>query len=197
MITATYIAIEGPDKVGKETQSKLLERKLYGEGYSVKRVEVPIRSIVSYKIIYWMLHNGLAKKFPNVFQFVQFFNKLIFQLTWLVYWRLKYTFIIFDRWAASAIVYGNASGANQSLNNAMCSLLSKPDLTIVMMGPAHTTRCDDEYESDVELQGAVREGYIDWANSQSNEKVVVISNQPSKADVKSKIWNLLDSRDML
>ena len=60
------IVIEGPDRTGKQTQTKLLKKKLTKHGFCPIVIEVPIRSAVTYPLIYWMLRNGLAKKFPKI-----------------------------------------------------------------------------------------------------------------------------------
>lgn len=156
---AKTLAVDGPDKIGKETQTNLLVRYLKEDGNKVKLVEVPYNDFVFHKLIYWMLRNGLAKKTPNLFQFVQFLNKFFFQLFILPYLLLTNDYVIFDRWALSAIVYGGVTGVNQMFNRFLYALLYKPHGTVILTGQPFFRKGSDSYESDDELQSTVRELY--------------------------------------
>jgi thymidylate kinase len=160
------IAIEGPDRVGKATQSKMLVEKLKKFCFTAVRKEVPFNDFITHRVIYWMLHNGYAKRFPNAFQFVQFVNKFLFQFTVLLYLRLTYDYVILDRWSLSAVVYGDATGVNPAFNRFLYSLLVRPDLTLVLEG-SRFNRNDkaDTYETDTTLQAMVKSGYRAWAES--------------------------------
>src|SRR5271166_2033608 len=96
-----YIAIEGVDKRGKATQSRLLVENLTRFCSSCALIELPRRHAWSGKLIYWMLKNGAAKTFPTLFQAVQSFNKFSFQNFELYTGYLDY--VVFDRWSASAL----------------------------------------------------------------------------------------------
>jgi thymidylate kinase len=69
------IVFEGPDRCGKKTQTHLLCGYLASKAYRSVVVEVPVYGNPTYHIIYWMLGNGLAKKFPKLFQWFQYFNR--------------------------------------------------------------------------------------------------------------------------
>jgi dTMP kinase len=193
MIPATIIAIEGPDRVGKATQTDLLVKNLRSNGHKVLHVEVPIKSFVTYPLIYWMLRNGLAKKMPNLFQFVQFLNKFMFQTLKLLFCRWVYDFIVFDRWSLSAIVYGDASGANAKFNRFLYKFLWKPDGIVVMVGQARNATTRDVYESDNTLQTQVRNGYAKWYHDHSDD-VVIVDNMGTRDEVHSRIMKVLDER---
>lgn len=160
---ATLLAVEGPDRVGKQTQTKLLTQDLQSQGYKVAQVEVPFNDGITYRLIYWMLRNGYAKSLPNLFQLVQFFNKFIFQWTVLVWLTLTNDYVVFDRWSLSAIIYGDATGVNPTFNRFLYFLLRRPTLTVVLHGPRLTDQTEDVYEKDTALQQAVRRGYYNWA----------------------------------
>jgi len=160
---AIIIAIEGADRCGKQTQSRMLTDALRTRGYSVEQVEVPVAGGATYRLIYWMLGNGAAKRYPNLFQFVQFVNKLVFQFTRLVWFSMVCDYVVFDRWSLSSVVYGNATGTNKVFVRFLYELLVKPDLTVILHGPRHTNDVEDVYESDTQLQRDVRAGYHDWA----------------------------------
>lgn len=189
---AKIIAIEGPDKSGKMTQTRMLTASLRKKGNKVALVEVPVKDSLTYSLIYKMLANGTAKSWPNVFQTLQFLNKLIFQLTQLLWLRLTNDFIVFDRWSLSALVYGDAGGSSSFLNNVYYWLLTRPAVTIVLRGATfkRSSEADDTYEKDAALQLLVRLGYHDWARNNPEDHVVV-DNRAEKEEVHKRIMRAL------
>ena len=194
---ATILVIEGPDKVGKQTQSNMLVAKLRKDNYKVKLVEVPVKSWITFSLIYWMLRRGYAKSWPNVFQTLQFLNKWFFQFKLLCF-RWFYDYIVFDRWALSAIVYGDAGGANKTYNRFLYWFLRKPDVTMVLVGAARSGEVTDVYEKDNTLQAQVRRGYSEWyvAHAYDNN-VALIDNMGTRDDVHARIMNTLDKFGVL
>lgn len=187
---ATYIAVEGPDKVGKETQTKLLTEHLSSLG-RVKRVEVPIHDVITYHLIYWMLRNGLAKKLPATFQFVQFLNKFLWQFFVKPWLSLRYDFVVLDRWSPSSVVYGTCEGLSAEYVMFLYGRLFKPDATIVLHGTSYkrSSTQDDSYEKDTALQIAVRSEYKFWALQTS--RTVLVNNEGTVHDVHAKILDVL------
>ena len=193
MIPATTIAIEGPDRCGKATQSRMLVQALQDQGYKVKLVEVPVKSVLSYKIIYWLLRNGFVNYIPNVFQFVQFVNKWFFQVFKFTFMRWFFDFIIFDRWALSGVVYGDAGGANPRFSRFLFRRLRKPDATIILVGMARTSDVTDAYEANNKLQMNVRRGYADWY-IENRKGTAIVDNDGSRNDVHNRIMNVVDKK---
>lgn len=178
---AKIVVFEGPDKVGKETQSKMLLDALQASGLRAMRVEVPSKLCPkSYKLIYWTLRNGWAKRVPNVFQFIQFLNKWLFQRAVLPGLLKTLDVVIFDRWSLSAVIYGNATDVNEPFNMWLYGKLKRPDVTIVMAQKSYrrATTTDDSYEKDSDLQTRVREGYVEWAVFHAEDHVLVNNDQP-------------------
>lgn len=168
-----FIVIEGPDRVGKATQTKILASFLKKLGYKVLTNEVPLKSNFVYHIIYWMLGNGLAKKLPKIFQWLQYFNRQIFQWTKLPRYEKEYDFIVMDRWSLSTVVYGIATGVPEDFTDRLYNRLKKPDHTVVLLGPSHKHEAEDVYESDSTLQKKVREVYSLWVNKNPHDSSVV------------------------
>ena len=191
---AVFIAVEGPDKVGKETQTKLLLQNLEGR---VRRVEVPIHDFFTYKLIYWMLRNGLAKRLPATFQFVQFLNKFLWQFFVKPFLSLKYDYIVLDRWSPSSVVYGKAEGLPDWYVMFLFNRLFKPDATLVLHGVSHkrSTTQDDSYEKDTDLQRAVKVGYQQWA--EETPRAVLVSNEGGIDTVHQRIMETLERLDVL
>jgi len=160
---AKVVCIEGPDRVGKNSQSKALCDYLRFDGKKAVLVEVPIRDGHTYKIIYWMLQNGLAKSLPRVFQWIQCLNRLVFQTFKLTQLEHDNDYIVFDRWSLSSVVYGQAEGISKQFCENLYRKLRKPDYTIVLLGKSHSHEAEDAYERDDCLQARVRELYADWS----------------------------------
>lgn len=172
-MAAKLIVFEGPDQVGKGTQSRLFEKSLRKSGHRVVRVEVPIHSPITHKMIYWMLSNGTARQFPNSFQFVHFINKLMFQALKLPKLMAENDVVILDRWTLSAVVYGDATGVHPDRNVLLYNTLKKPDATVVIVGPTRSRGADDAYEASHEIQDRVRHSYTMWADDHENDHVLV------------------------
>lgn len=171
-----FLVFEGPDKAGKSTQSKLAVEALQRADARVVHVKAPCKEAPrTYRLIYWMLGNGWAKRVPNVFQFVQFLNKLLFQVLVLPKLSRENDIIVFDRWSLSAVIYGNATGVNPTFNMWLYRLLKKADLTIVFAEQSYhrSTIQDDSYEKDGDLQSRVREAYKQWALTHFEDHVLV------------------------
>jgi len=175
------IAIEGPDRVGKQTQTRLLKETVMKYGMLATVIEVPIRSAVTYRIIYWMLKNGLAKKFPKVFQWFQYMNRKIFQVFTLPSLERYYDFIIMDRWSLSTIVYGAAEGVSKEYTVGLAKKLREPDFTIILHGAAHAHEAEDSYEADSSLQKQVRLEYAKWAIENPQSTKLIDCQQDKKA----------------
>lgn len=190
---ARLVVVEGPDKVGKATQTQLLVHTLRRYGDRVTRVEVPYNDRLTYRLIYWMLRTGKAKTYPNAFQFVQFVNKFIFQWTVLLFLRLTNDVIVFDRWSLSAIVYGDATGVNPAFNRVLYHLLVRPDVTVVLHGASFKrATVDDVYEKDSNLQVAVRKGYYAWAMEHPEDHELV-DNQGTQGEVHERVLDVVEA----
>lgn len=183
---AKLVTVEGIDKCGKETQSKLMLQSYLCSGYRTSRVEVPVKDCnKTYRLIYWMLNNGLAKRWPNTFQFIQFMNKLLFQLLFLPKLLNDNDIVILDRWSLSAVIYGDATGVNHNFNMMLFNWLKKPDITVIFHGTSfrRSTTTDDSYEKDTELQKRVAQAYHNWGVKHPRETVLISNSGKSVEEV--------------
>ena len=190
------IVIEGPDRVGKATQTLLLKEHLLRKGYTVSTVEVPLKSNFIYHVIYWMLGNGLAKKLPKLFQWCQYFNRQIFQWTILPRLEEHADYILMDRWSLSTVVYGAATGVPEDFTMKLYDRLRDPDFTVILLGPAHKHEAEDSYESDNELQRAVRRLYEEWAFARPGKTTVIDCTQ-GRSEISDKIVASLKEIELL
>ena len=190
------IVVEGSDRVGKFTQTRLLQEYITRTGLGAVVVEVPIRSAVTYRIIYWMLKNGLAKKFPKVFQCFQFLNRKIFQILSLPGLERMYDVIIFDRWSLSTIIYGCAEGVPEEFTTRLAKWLRTPDHTFVLHGESYLKEAEDSYEADRDLQNRVKLGYSVWALNNQNVCTMVNCRQ-EKSHISRRIQDVLHLKGIL
>jgi len=190
------IVIEGPDRVGKQTQTHMLKEVFQSYGMLATVVEVPIHSAVTYRIIYWMLRNGLAKKFPKIFQWFQYLNRKVFQEYTLPNLEERYDAIIMDRWSLSTIVYGAAEGVSKDFTLKLAKKLRKPDYTIILHGDAFAHEAEDAYEADGDLQRKVRVEYANWARENSETASLIDCRQNRKL-VSKKIKEVLQKKRIL
>lgn len=158
------VALEGPDRLGKSTQAKLLEDAMK---------ESQIRGIVEKSPyadgpicdrIYQMLYSGEAVSQPVVFQTLMGINRLSWQQQHLPNLAYHFDVIVLDRWSPSTWVYGAESGVPDETTSCVLQGLIEPDLVLVFDGEAFPSPdADDSYEADERFQRNIRQRYRDWA----------------------------------
>lgn len=157
---AKLIVLAGPDRRGKTTQAKMLVERMRSQGRKVAYVKVPYDDGITKPLIYRMLFDGRAKRWPNAFQFLNFINKLAFQLFVLPFMMLRNDAIVLDRWSLCSIVYGTCDGANETFCRAMQLCLIRPSIMFIFMGKAFSRSGPlDAYEADELLQKRVEKMY--------------------------------------
>ena len=186
-----WIAIEGPDRVGKKTQAELLTSALIAAGVSVDAVEVPYDGFGgrwSYRTIYAMLADGSAQRHPFTFQLIHMLNKLACQVKLLLSCA---SVAVLDRWHLSSVIYGAASGVSASLVAAMGFPLIEPDVTIVLLRASQCSSCDarDSYEADGQLQERVRRLYAAACNGRT---VIAVNADGTREEVAERIKHALN-----
>lgn len=181
---AVVIVIEGRDGIGKATQVGLLAAHCECLGRDVTTHEIPYYSTPSGRTIRRMLKSGTAATWPRFFQFVQFLNKLRFQLDVLeeeAYVQGKV--VILDRWSLSSVVYGLASGLSEGYVMALYGRLARPTVTIVLVGQSHRQRSRDVYEDDFDMQSRVDVLYRKWASEHPGTCILVDTTGRSREEV--------------
>jgi thymidylate kinase len=193
---AKLIVIEGPDRVGKATQADLLYYYLIQRAHTAKLVEVPVKSLLTYRIIYFMLSTSLAKKFPKIFQWMQWLNKQVFQWLSLRSLEKDYEYLIFDRWSLSSVIYGKSAGVPEDFVMNLYQRLRTPDYTIVLNGKPHLVGNGDSYEDDTQMQADVRKLYSEWA-LQNSDLCTLIDANKSVSDIFNEIIQVLLSKNII
>jgi len=213
------IAFEGPDKVGKQTQSQLLFKALK-EKFStldvkpqIELFEVPVQDKVGYEQIYKMLKKkdsedeGLAIKYPEAFQAFQVSNRLALQdelENEADRWKCDFQsgsryrvpkIVIFDRWTLSSLAYGLASGLEKDFILALNEELWNPDVWLLFVNESfkRPEKKDDAYESASSFQNKVRQNYLQWAEDEMNTQTRhVFSSPDSIENTHNKVMNIVE-----
>lgn len=191
------IILEGVDAVGKSSQTKLLCDYLESTNKKIAFVKSPWNDGFTFKLIYWMLKNGLARKLQNVFQLIHFVNKLVFQTFVLPKLLEENDFIVFDRWSISMWAYGIPDGASSKLTLWMLSKIKEPDLTIILDGEQFARKVNDSYESDFRYQNHVRAMYMFWAMATDSSHICIVEANQTVENVKNDIVSALKRKGIL
>jgi len=194
----TIIAIEGPDKVGKQTQSQLLEKRLRSLQITTPDLplvtmlyEIPSSSGICHKEIYEALDGGAdapAKRWPEVFQALQVANRIDVQKRLLSKVELSpaRNFVaVFDRWHVSSFAYGWPLGLSDDMLAYFRSMVWTPDMTFLLEGNGFDRDGPrDAYEDDGSFQSEVRKGYKRWYDeNRSRENIVIVDADRDIDDV--------------
>lgn len=145
------ICIEGPDKVGKGTQAKILAKRL-----GCKHIRYPNYESDTGALIREIL-DGKVHTLNRDFQILQARDKIEDMP------RLKYAeetdgYVVLERYTPSTYVYGLVDGVPLEDSIVMSKELPVPDLTIVLYGPPWNLK-EDRYENK-DTQDSVREFYM-------------------------------------
>lgn len=170
------VSIEGPDRVGKATQAKLLEEGLNDKGYKTTLEEIPYNDGVTYPEIYRMLKDGTVNLEPAVLQTLHAINRRFFQHSYLPNLATHFDVIVLDRWNLSTYVYGSVSGVSQEVTENLLKGIVEPDLVIVLDGNAFPKNNLDVWEADSEFQQKVRAGYRSWCERRPDHFVKIDAN---------------------
>ena len=192
MPKAKIISCEGADGLGKTTQVRILAENLHKQGKKVITVKFPCYDRFTGKLIQRMLKSGSAVRYPNVFQFVQWFDKFIFQVFFLPKLLRENDYLLFDRWHVSMWAYGLAGGANETLTQIMINSLHDPDLVITFVGKSKRDVKQDSYEADLAYQKKVALHYILWVCTH-NDVVTVDADQSIEQVSRSMLERVNDS----
>jgi dTMP kinase len=201
--TCLVVAIEGPDRVGKATQARMLSDALYGRGpdgddepgpdtpwWSNEICEVPHDDGPLYAEIYAMLKDGSAFEFPVAFQTLHAANRRIFQATQLPYRAQWNDVVILDRWTLSTRVYGTCDGVPVETTDRILKGVIEPDITFVFDAPPFPKEGLDAYEANLEFQQKVRSAYLSWCD-RDPERYVKIKADRDKHEVHADIFSKL------
>ncbi len=156
------IAFEGLDQSGKQTQAELLRDQLKQQGRKARLMSFPDYGTSIGEEIARALA-GEREYGPDVMQLLYVANRYERKPD-LERWLDGGLILVCDRYVASSVAYGEATGLDPVWLTDMQKLLPPAALTIMLdIAPETAVRRKavdrDRYERDVALQARVRESY--------------------------------------
>jgi dTMP kinase len=156
------IAFEGLDQSGKQTQAERLRDRLKDDGRKARLVSFPDYGTSIGEEIARALA-GEREYGPDVMQLLYVANRYERKPD-LERWLSGGLILVCDRYTASSVAYGEATGLNAAWLTDMQRLLPAAALTIMLdIAPETAVKRKavdrDRYERDLALQGRVRESY--------------------------------------
>jgi dTMP kinase len=156
------IAFEGLDQSGKQTQAELLRDRLKEDGRKARLVSFPDYGTSIGEEIARALA-GEREYGPDVMQLLYVANRYERKPD-LERWLEGGLILVCDRYTASSVAYGEATGLDAAWLTDMQKLLPPPTLTIMLdIAPETAVKRKavdrDRYERDLALQARVRESY--------------------------------------
>lgn len=172
------IGIEGLDKSGKHTQSKLLTEYLQSKGYRVVQSEFHRYDTPTGQLIQKWLYNEWDVD-KHTIELLMSADKQAQQLWFKKLDESGVDFLILDRYTASQTCYANATGVDRDWTKQLQKYMRLPDFEIFIdIEPNESIRRkgkhgdNDRYERDKELLKAVRKEYLDYFNKLSSKLII-------------------------
>ena len=201
-MTGKIIVIEGTDASGKETQSKLLEKKLNEEGVKCIRFEFPMYDTPTGKIVGGaylgkkeigdsLFNEGAVNVDPYVVSMYYAADRK-YNIPKILEYLDKDYYVILDRYTTSNLAFQGSKIKDKDERFNMYQWidkleywllkLPKPDKTIFLHVPYEYTRALsenknlDEHEKDEEYLRLAEESYIELSELYNWDKVECIKN---------------------
>ena len=218
-MTGKIIVIEGTDASGKETQSKLLEKKLNEEGVKCIRFEFPMYDTPTGKIVGGaylgkkeigdsLFNEGAVNVDPYVVSMYYAADRK-YNIPKILEYLDKDYYVILDRYTTSNLAFQGSKIKDKDERFNMYQWidkleywllkLPKPDKTIFLHVPYEYTRALsenknlDEHEKDEEYLRLAEESYIELSELYNWDKVECIKNNELRSieDINNEIIELI------
>lgn len=156
------VAIEGLDQSGKETQAQRVRDRLRAAGYRSRVVSFPDYGTSIGEEIARALQ-GERDYGPETMQLLYVANRFERKED-IDRWHAAGLVVLFDRYVASGIAYGEAQGLDPKWLETLQIYLPQPELTILLDIAPETALARkavgrDRYERDLALLERVRKSY--------------------------------------
>jgi dTMP kinase len=190
----SLIAFEGLDQSGKQTQAELLRDHLKEGGRKARLVSFPDYATSIGEEIARALQ-GERDYGPDAMQLLYVANRYERKPD-LLRWLEGGLFLVCDRYTASSVAYGEASGLDGAWLVDMQKYLPPAALTVFLdINPETAVQRKavnrDRYERDLALQIRVRESYRRQAAEQG---WLVLDGEQSKSAIATDVFSAVASR---
>ena len=188
------VALEGLDQSGKETQAKLLRDSFREAGRKARVVSFPDYGTSIGEEIARALQ-GERDYRPEVMQLLYVANRYERRPD-IERWQQAGIALLFDRYIASSLAYGEAEGLDPTWLADLQRFLPQPEVTILLdIAPetAVTRKAvgRDRYEQDLMLQARVRDSYLRQAQQPGWLR---IDGERPRADVAAAVAAAVEER---
>ncbi len=162
------IAFEGLDQSGKETQARRQRERLVAAGREVLELTFPCyRTRIAQEVASALA--GARPYAPDVLQLLYIANRFEYRPD-IEGALARGAVVVCDRYLASSVAYGEASGLDPDWLAAVQAPLPQPTLTVLLdIAPetAMTRKAHDRdrFERDLDLLGRVRASYLRQATA--------------------------------
>jgi dTMP kinase len=184
------VAVEGLDQAGKTTQAQDLRDRLRASGYKSRVVSFPDYGTFLGEEIARALQ-GERDYGPEAMQLLYVANRFERKAD-IERWDAAGLIVLFDRYVASGIAYGEGQGLDPGWLASIQGSLPQPELTILLdVAPdttaARKTTGRDQYERDLALLTRVRESYLrqaahpDWVRVDAEQAPDVVAAEMAAA----------------
>lgn len=180
MSSGKLIALEGLDKAGKETQSRLLQKNLLKLGHYAEVLSFPIYDgPLSMEILRCVENKAV---YPATVVQLLFSAQRLFYEPVIREWLTIGHIVIIDRYSDSGLAYGMARGLDREWLDVVERPMPKPFLRILLdispeVSLKRTAEERDSFEGDKALLERVYQSYHGLVNENRNEWEVVDGNQ--------------------
>jgi dTMP kinase len=181
------VAFEGLDQSGKQTQAEILAERLAHDGRAVRLMSFPDYETPIGAEIGRALH-GQRDYAPEVMQLLYVANRYEWKNE-ILREKITGTVVICDRYLASSVAYGEATGLDPKWLFEIQRHLPQPDITFLLdIAPEASARRKtenrDRFESDLALLARVRNSYL----RQLTEWWTRIDGDRDKVLVAADVW---------
>lgn len=194
------VVFEAIDAGGKATQSKLCAERLGGTRFSFPEYTSPTGKLIGSHLkqewaAYWEDNPANHALNARLFQSLQTVNRI--ELIPDIAEARRKGPIVFDRYWASAVVYGEIDGLERPwLLRTQRDPLPTADVWILLDIPVEESfkrrpEGRDRYEANPDLLAKVRAGYLKlWSEQRSNLHKAACQIHPCTCDVRA--WEIVD-----
>ncbi len=193
-MTGRFIVIEGIDQSGKDTQSRLLVRRLKWDGHKTEKLSYPVYTSFSGREIAAFLE-GKRSYSHQVLHMLYSMNRWE-SLDKLQQLLRDSDYLIVDRYYPSNLAYGIARDLDEQWLLSLDRGLPEPDKIILVDASveasfARMTSGRDVHERDSMFLKRVRKAYLNLAKRMN---WTVVNGDRSLAEVSEDLWKALKSR---
>lgn len=200
------VAFEGPDGIGKSTQSELLANKLRSQGFKVysehfPRYETPIGGLIGD-----ILKGNAPMPSFEAMQMLYAADQTSFSDKLFELLKEKYDYVILDRYYLSTIVYYCTKKGDKNLYPTVLGWqtgIIPPDLTIVMTSDKTINDKEkykdlDEFEKDTQFMKNINKNYVSFAKIlRGSRPLEIVHSDGTIEEVGKRIENKLKKWELI